>query len=221
LKTPITTVKLYLQVLEKMAKQNKDRETAGHLSKLEIQIDKLTRLVSDLLDLSKIQAGKLELSMKSFDLDDMVGETAEMLQRTVESHLFVLRLGSKRRIRGDRDRLSQVLINFLTNAVKYSPNGDTVIIKTGVKGGKAIVSVTDQGIGIPEEYRAKIFDRFFRIEGDRERTYSGFGIGLYISAEIVNRHGGEICVESMPGKGSTFSFSLPLAAEKKAKAKKR
>jgi PAS domain S-box-containing protein len=217
LKTPITTIKVYLQVLEKMAKKSRNANLASHLSKLDMHVDKLTRLVSDLLDLSKIQAGKLELEKSDFELDSLVRETVEMLQSTIDSHVLKLELAAGKKVHADRDRVSQVIMNLITNAVKYSPEAKKVTIKTFIKNGKAVVSVADLGIGISKEHQQKIFDRFFRVEGDHERTYPGFGIGLYISAEIVKRNGGEISVESAPGKGSTFSFSLPLAKQKTKK----
>ncbi|MEO6849639.1 MAG: ATP-binding protein, partial [Mucilaginibacter sp.] len=114
-------------------------------------------------------------------------------------------------IEADRDRIGQVLINFLTNAVKYSPEATLIKVSSVIEGDNVVVSVEDAGIGISKNDQAKIFERFFRVEGKNEQTYPGFGIGLFIASEIIERHGGKIGVKSEPGKGSVFYFSLPQA----------
>jgi signal transduction histidine kinase len=218
LKTPITTVKVYLQLLQKMVESGKSNKIGVHLEKMDSQVDKLTKLVSDLLDISKIQAEKLEFNKTNFKIDDLVREIVEMLKGTIPTHSIIKKLEAKRSAYGDRDRIGQVLINLITNAAKYSPKADRIVISTNVKNGFAIVSVQDFGIGISAEHQDKVFNRFFRVEGIHEKTYPGFGMGLFISAEIIHRHGGTISVASKPGKGSTFSFTVPL--EKKSFKKK-
>ena len=114
------------------------------------------------------------------------------------------------KVRADRDRIGQVVINLLTNARKYSPKNSKIIVKVQKNGTHAIVSVQDFGIGIAKPHQGRIFERFYQVTDVAEKTYPGLGIGLYISSEIVRRHNGKIWVESQKGKGSTFSFSIPL-----------
>jgi signal transduction histidine kinase len=114
-------------------------------------------------------------------------------------------------VRGDKDRIGQVLINFLTNAVKYSPESRNILVKTELNGNNVIVSVQDAGIGISKGDQQKIFERFYRVEGKNEKTFPGFGIGLFIAAEIIKKHNGTIGVDSQEGRGSTFYFSIPVS----------
>ena len=207
LKTPLTSVNLYLQMLERSIADEKNKK---FVSQSVNQINKLNTLISDLLDVAKIQSGKLMLRPSDFDLPDLIGEVAQIIQDTTDSHRLIIESEDleKRIISADRHRIEQVLINLLTNAVKYSPKSRKVILKVSVKNERFRVAVTDFGIGVPEEQQERIFSRFYRIE-ESGPSFSGLGIGLYISSEIINRHGGEIWVESQPGVGSTFIFELP------------
>lgn len=208
LKTPLTVIKANLQILEnKMQADNK----IDFVKKTLRQVNKLTDLISDLLDVSKIQSGKLDLNRTNFDLTQFLTEIVESIQQTTPNHDIVLNTHNKKLVaRGDKDRLEQVVINVLTNAIKYSPNAKKVTVDADVKDKNIIIRVKDEGIGIPQDDLDKVFTRFFRVRG-LASTFSGSGIGLYISSEIIKRHGGEIWVESETGKGSTFYFSIPLA----------
>ncbi|HUS00119.1 MAG TPA: PAS domain S-box protein [Chitinophagaceae bacterium] len=211
LKTPLTVIKANLQILEhKMHDDNK----VDFVNKTLNQVNKLTNLISDLLDVSKIQAGKLELNRSNFDLIPFLQEIVEDIQQTSSDHKIILNTHNKELVaRADKDRLEQVVVNLLTNAIKYSPNAKEVIVDAGIKDNNIIVSISDTGIGIPDDDMDKVFTRFFRVRG-LASTFSGSGIGLYISSEIIKRHGGEMWAESRIGKGSIFYFSIPSAPAK-------
>lgn len=213
LKTPLTSVNLYLQMLER---SQEDERNKKFVKQAVNQIGKLTSLVSDLLDVSKIQTGKLILRLSNFDLDELLNEVAVIiLETSSSSHAIEIDydLTAKKNITADRQRIEQVLINLLTNAVKYSPYSDKIMVKVIHNGDLVRVSVKDFGIGIPQAQQDKIFTRFYRIE-ELEPLYSGLGIGLYISSEIIARHGGKLWVESRQGEGSTFLFEIPVFPDK-------
>jgi PAS domain S-box-containing protein len=210
LKTPITTLKAFTQVLQKRFAQINDEVSVRFLDKMHEQVDRLTDLVSDLLDLSRIQSGQLDLDKQNFNLSKLVEDTVENIQNTSLKHKIEVESAGQPELKGDKDRIGQVLTNLLVNAIKYSPKGDKVKVKVIPNGNKVVVSVQDYGIGISKTHQQKIFDRFYRAAGANEKTFPGLGIGLFISAEIVRRHGGNIWVESVKRKGSTFFFSLPL-----------
>jgi two-component system CheB/CheR fusion protein len=181
------------------------------LSKVDAQINKLTTLISDLLDVKKIENGQLQYKEEKFDFNELVKEIIEETSRVITRHRIVQNLGKSQMVVGDRNKLGQVIINFMDNAGKYSSENSEIIIHTNQEGNCVVFSVQDHGIGIPVEQQKKVFDRFFRVSGDRENTYAGLGLGLYISAELIKRHNGTIGVESVVGKGSTFYFKIPIA----------
>lgn len=231
LKTPITSMKIFAQMLkrrfERASAAEGDgpvrelaRDAARQLSRLDDQLDKLTELVRDLLDVSKIDAGKLAYSMEEVDMNLLVRETVEDLQRVADRHTIEVKGRADIHVIADRERIRQVLTNLITNAVKYSPEATRIIVAVSSKGGKpgstapgeVVVCVQDFGIGIPRSAQHRIFERFFQVTDSGavgQDTYPGLGLGLYISSQIVKRHGGSISVESDPGKGSTFCFRLP------------
>lgn len=210
LKTPVTSIKAYTQILQHRFQKAGDMKSAEMVGKMDAQIDKLTSLIGDLLDVTKIEGGKLQFHEGLFDFNELIGEIVEEVQRTTARHTLVQQLAKSRTIAGDRDRIGQVITNFLSNAIKYSPHADTIIIKT--KTGKESVTfcVQDFGCGISKEDQEKVFERFYRIIASDQKTNPGLGLGLYIASEIIKRHNGKIWVESEKGKGSTFCFSLPL-----------
>ncbi|MEO8824001.1 MAG: ATP-binding protein [Ginsengibacter sp.] len=208
LKTPVTSLKAYTQILQSTFDENKNIQAVEMLSKMDKQVDKLTTLIVDLLDVTKIDKGELMFEMKEFDFNEMVKEIAEEMQRITKSHKIVLDLNHCDPIIGDRTRIGQVIVNFISNAIKYSPGGDQIIIKTSCGNYKVKLSVLDKGIGIPKEEQPNIFRRFFRVPGKSSYTFPGMGLGLYISSEIIRRHDGRIFFESEEGKGSSFSFEI-------------
>ncbi len=210
LKTPVTSVKAYAQVLEKRFSKAGDGESAELIKKMDAQLDKLTSLIGDLLDASKIESGKLQFHKNLFDFNDVVKEVVEEMQRTTVKHKIHLELGETKSIYGDRDRIGQVLVNLLTNAIKYSPNADKIIVRSVAKKDEIMLSVKDFGIGISPDGITRVFEQFYRVTSNEEEVFPGMGLGLYVSSEIVKRHHGKIWVESEKGKGSTFYFTLPL-----------
>jgi signal transduction histidine kinase len=178
------------------------------LSKMDKQVDKLTTLIVDLLDVTKIDKGEMVFEREEFDFNDMVREIAEEMQRTTKNHKIILDLNPCDPIKGDRNRIGQVIVNFISNAIKYSPQKDMIIIKTSCENNKVRLSVKDNGVGIPKEEQPNIFKRFYRVADKRNYTFPGMGLGLYNSSEIIKRHDGQIFFESDEGKGSTFSFEI-------------
>ncbi len=206
LRTPITTIKGYLQLLEDHAETEVAKDFLGKALR---QVNKLNRLISDLLDVTKIQAGKLEYNFVACRLLPLVRETAETINQINLSHSIECILPSEDLvIMADGAKIEQVLINFLNNAVKYSPAADKIILTVKKEERRVVISVRDFGIGIPEQQLQNIFQRYYRV--DPAISISGLGIGLYISKEIIDRHGGAVWVESREGEGSIFYFSMPL-----------
>jgi two-component system CheB/CheR fusion protein len=209
LKTPITSLKAVLQMIERMvAGKDEMKQLYVFVQKGIKQVDKLTDLIKDLLEVTKIQAGKLELKKTHFELDELVKDCCEDSQILSEKHHIGIEGDKGVTVYADRNRLEQVIINLISNAIKYSPNADKVVINVAKTGNDIKVAITDFGIGIPKETLPFLFDRFYRVDEVSQR-YSGLGLGLYISAEIVKRHHGEIGINSTPGKGSTFWFTIP------------
>ena len=180
-----------------------------YLVRMGDQIDRLTNIINELLDVSRIQTGRLELNLEPTSLRNLIEETCENIQATVVDHKIKCYGDELDIINIDKYRTGQVLVNLLTNAVKYSPSGGEVEMEYKNRPDDVLVSVRDQGIGIPEEYHDRIFERFYRVYDKNEKTFPGLGMGLYISSEIIKKHGGRIWVESKEGEGSTFYFTLP------------
>jgi signal transduction histidine kinase len=208
LKTPITSIKAYTQVLQRRFAQANEQTSADLLTKMDNQIDKLTKLVGDLLDVSKIETGKLEYNMTDFSPKELVNEVVEELSRTSEKHLIRTSVTNKHDVYGDKYRIGQVLSNLVENAIKYSPSGGKIHLRVSDRGDEVIFSVRDEGIGIGKRDQQKVFERFFRT--GENKVAPGFGLGLFISSEIVKNHQGKLWVESKKGVGSTFIFSLPV-----------
>jgi len=167
-------------------------------------------LITDLLDISRIQTGKIRITKEPFSLFALVKETVEGIQGTTRIHTIITRQNYEKDIFADRYRIYQVLVNLLTNAIKYSPKGGTIVISTAKKQKEVVISVTDFGIGIDKKYQRKIFEKLYQVTDTKEKTFPGLGIGLFISREIIARHGGRLWVESKKGKGSTFFFTVPI-----------
>ncbi|NJY61817.1 PAS domain S-box protein [Salinimicrobium sp. CDJ15-81-2] len=221
LKTPVTSIKGYVQLLLNMLQPVEDKLPAGiplktSLERIDNQVIRLTRLISEMLDLSRLEENKLELNKDVFSLNELIDQTVQDIKLTNTQHQMTVFHTCRAEVEADRDRIGQVLINFITNAIKYSPESRNIeihIIEAAPN--KVGVSVRDQGIGIDKKYHKNIFKRFYRIGGVNEETYSGFGIGLYLANEIIERHNGSIEVKSRKGTGSDFCFKLSAVSIEK------
>jgi signal transduction histidine kinase len=168
-----------------------------------------------LLDISKLEGGRLQFHEDYFDFDEVVDEIIEQVQRTTDAHTIIKKGVTTKKVFGDKERVGQVITNLLTNAIKYSPGTQEIQVISSFKNGSIQLAVKDYGMGIPPDKISHVFERFYRVSSEAHDTVPGMGIGLYISAEIIKRQKGKIWVESRPGKGSTFYFSLPIPEKKK------
>lgn len=207
LKTPLTTLNGYLQILNRV---NTDNHNRKYIDKSLRQVSKLTALVNGLLDISRIEAGRLQLLISQFDLKEMILEAIAAAGQTPGKHQIGLETALKKcKVNADGQRIKQVLNNLLANAIKYSPAGGKISVQLGLSGNEVKIGVQDHGIGIAGDQLTDVFSRFYRV-ADPSHHISGLGIGLYLSREIINRHEGKMWAESELGKGSTFWFTLPL-----------
>jgi signal transduction histidine kinase len=210
LKTPVTSLKAYTQLLLMDAAESGDVHTEQILEKMHAQINKLTALITGLLDSSKVQTGQMAYDKQIFPMETLITETIDELKLQHSEHQLILKSNSNAEIFADRERIKQVLKNLLSNAVKYASKSKEIIVELIQHQDKIICSVKDFGHGIVEDEIDKIFHRFYRITGNKLHTYPGLGLGLYISKEIIQNHSGKMWVESQKGEGSTFYFELPL-----------
>lgn len=216
LNTPVTSIKGHVQLLQSIY-EGDDKKISDSkvivrpsLQSISKQVSKLTWLISELLDLSKIETGKFELYKTKFDPAALVEEAIQEVKHLAPGHTFTMRNGFTGVLYADKERIAQVLLNLFTNAIKYSPGANHIEISLQGNHEHISVSIKDEGIGIDKKDQQKIFERFYRVEGKSEQTYPGFGIGLFIASEIIRRHQGTLGVESEKGKGAVFTFTLPL-----------
>ena len=213
LRTPLTTISLLAETAAR------DAETASprlrdRISKIEVETGHLTQMVNELLDLSKIESGTAQLLLDDVDMIRLARATAERLRLFAERQGLRIEMDVPDRVapvRGDEDRLGQVLVNLLHNAVKFSPDGGVIVVGVREEEGRVRVWVGDPGIGVPRPDLARIFERFYKVDRARVRGRGGTGLGLSISRHVVESHGGRIWAESEEGAGSTFIFTVPLA----------
>lgn len=209
LKTPLTSVKGYVQLLERSIDKGDIPTVKKHLEKAQVQLDKLNALIADLLDISKIESGKLKFNKKHFDLNLLLDSIVEVMNQSNPEFNMIRTGGITSEVFADEMRIEQVIVNFLTNAIKYAPGTTEIHINVSEEQGHAIVAVRDFGIGIDMEQQKHVFDKFYRVE-ETAIHFQGLGIGLYISAEIIRRHSGTVGVKSIFGEGSEFHFRIPL-----------
>jgi two-component system CheB/CheR fusion protein len=208
LKTPLTSLKGYIQLLEYV--DNLPQEASTYISKAVTSVNKLQHLIDELLDASKIEAGKLKFNKEILNLTDLVDMCIENSNCMYQTRQIQKELTPGIKVSGNAERLEQVLMNLISNAVKYSPQNKEIIVRAKTNINSAIVSVTDFGVGMSDSDQQKIFERFYRVDGHESST-PGLGVGLYIASKIIQEHGGQITVKSKLHQGSVFSFSLPLA----------
>jgi len=210
LKTPLTSLNALVQVANARLKHSGDSFLANAMEKANQQVKRMTTMVNGFLNVSRLESGKIPIEKHLFDMEPLLNEMIAEATMTVSSHIINLTDCHNIAVYADREKIGSVISNLISNAVKYSPKGKNIKIACIKEDNEVIVCVKDEGMGIKSEDLGKIFDRYYRVEAEHTRHISGFGIGLYLSAEIIRRHNGRIWAESQTGKGSTFYFSLPL-----------
>ena len=210
LKTPLTALKAYVQMLNNWAKKQKDNFTIGALSKVEKQVKKMLNMINSLLHLSGAEVGKIHLNKTEFILNELMTEVVEETLFITSAHNIIMAPCEIVKVTADREKIEQVLVNLLSNAAKYSGKDLPIEIGCVIQGKNIEVSIRDQGLGIAKKDITKLFLPHYRVQSKETEKIAGFGIGLYLCSEIVNRHHGKIWVESELGKGSNFKFTLPL-----------
>lgn len=214
LRTPVTSIKGYTQLAKMLIKENDLHTSEEYLDIALDQIDRMSRLILELLDVSRIETGRLEIRREPIPWAHFVRDIVHRHHTAISDRRFHVSIPDDDRVvTGDRDRLEQVLGNLMENAVKYSPEGSDVTVTVEDKGDSFVTTVCDRGIGIPADELAQVFERFHRGRHVSSTNYGGLGLGLYITKQIVERHGGTIWVESKEGQGTTFYFSLPANEE--------
>ncbi|MGZ5473834.1 MAG: sensor histidine kinase, partial [Thermoanaerobaculia bacterium] len=212
LRTPVTSIKGYTQLAKMLIKEGDLNTSEEYLEIALDQIDRMSRLILELLDVSRIETGRLEIRREPIAWPQFVRDVVHRHHTAVSDRRFHLSVPDNGKIvTGDRDRLEQVLGNLLENAVKYSPEGSDVTVTVEERNDTLITAVCDRGIGIPADELNQVFERFHRGRQVSSTNYGGLGLGLYITKQIIERHGGSIWVESKEGNGTTFFFSLPAA----------
>lgn len=213
LKTPLTSLSAYVQLLQYKSKQTDNVFSAQILDKINIQMKKMSIMIDGFLNVSLLESGKILLNKTNFNLTALVKTIAEETRMVSPSH-FIQVLGPEELIvHADMEKIGSVVNNLIGNALKYSRKESLIAIKCEIQDDYAVVSVEDEGLGIRENDLPRLFDRFYRVESPDTKTIAGFGVGLYICAEVIERHNGKIWVESKVGKGSIFYFSLPFSTE--------
>ncbi len=215
LRTPLTTISLLAETASRDAESASPR-LRDRISKIEVETGHLTQMVNELLDLSRIESGTAQLLLDDVDLVRVARSTAERLRLFAERQGLRIEMDVPDRVspvRGDEDRLGQVLINLLHNAVKFSPNGGEIVVGVREDEGEVRVWVRDPGVGVPRADLSRIFERFYKVDRARVRGRGGTGLGLSIARHVVESHGGRIWAESEEGAGSTFTFTVPLARD--------
>lgn len=208
LKTPMTSIKGYIQILKLIHEESTDLNLIHSLDKMDTQVNKLTHLIDDLLDTTRIGKDGLKTDLKKCSLPELIENAIDEVRIVSDREISFQCDKPKIYVMADAEKFGQVILNLITNAIKYSPGGEKINIRTQTGKGHAVIYISDKGIGIPLHAQKKIFEKFYRVSGKNEETFPGLGIGLYIANEILKKHGSRISVKSKPGKGSTFYFSL-------------
>jgi signal transduction histidine kinase len=212
LKTPVASIKGFTQMLARWTPAQRAEREEMALATLDRQCDRLTRLVEDLLAVSRLATGRLDLRRQSVDLTALAADAVERTAGLAGRRRLTLTAPPSLSLVADRDRIDQVLVNLLANAIKFSLDGSPIDVTIAVAEAEAVVRVRDRGVGIPADKQDQVFERFYRAHADTPHDAGGMGIGLHFSREVVERHGGRMWFESREGKGSTFAFALPLAS---------
>jgi signal transduction histidine kinase len=212
LRTPLTAIRMFAETL-RMGRSRDERTREEYLETIVNESERLTRLVDNVLDFSRIERGKKTYSMKPAPLEDVVRNAARAVQYPLAQQGFRLNTSvddGLPPIKADADGLQQAILNLLTNAMKYSGDSREIELRLRRVRGMASIEVTDHGIGIPADEQERIFDKFYRVSTRENQLLPGTGLGLTLVRHVVDAHGGVVKVESAPGRGSTFSIHLPL-----------
>lgn len=210
LRTPLASIRVFTEILKRAVSKFQDEKIDQYLSKIDEKTGSLARLIDDLLDLTRIRENKLDLFYEMVNFDDFLDGVIEDVQFMSPTHRIRKEGKLEKDVVFDKNRMAQVIINLLKNAIKYSPAAEKIIVKVSEKNGSVQVSVQDFGIGVPRADHKKIFDIFYRVSSGLRKGVEGFGVGLFISSEIIKKHGGQIWLKSQKGKGSTFFISFPI-----------
>ena len=210
LKTPLTTIKAYGQIAENMLEKKDAQTELAIIKKMGKQVDRLATLIEDLLDITKIHKGKMIYNEEIFDFTELVNEAIDDMQKISTHHVIEFIDGESAKVFGDKDKIGQVINNLISNAIKYSPSANKIVVRSELEVGGIHLSVEDFGIGISPDHQKHVFEQFYRVTEENELTFPGMGIGLYICEEIIKRQGGKIWVDSVKGKGSVFHILLPV-----------
>ncbi|QBD76396.1 MEKHLA domain-containing protein [Ktedonosporobacter rubrisoli] len=209
LKTPLTSQKMFLQLLQREVAQLPNSKMEQYVVRILKQNERMNQLVNEMLTIARLEAGQLQLKKAPCLLIDCVKEVLNELALAFPTHQVIVEGTHSRAVTIDKKRISEVITNLLMNAVKYSPKANRIVVSLSEDAARVTLSVQDFGIGIAKADQKRIFEKFFRVSGESEQTYPGFGMGLYIASEIVAQHQGKLWVESTLGKGTTFHLSLP------------
>jgi len=209
LKTPLTSIKMLVDVLKMQNKKNGDEKSVAIIEKVESQVNRLNDMMASFTNVYKLQTGNTELNKVSINVNKLVTDVVETFQLISETHSIKLLGTAHKKLSADKERLEQVLINLISNAIKYSPEADKIVVKIKEDKENLIISIQDFGIGIPKDQQTKIFNRFYRVKSTDKETVEGLGLGLFISSEIVKEHNGNIKIKSEKNKGTTFTIALP------------
>lgn len=210
LKTPLASQKMFLQLMQRELAKSPDSKLEHYVARILKQNERMNNLVYEMLTIARLEAGQLQLKVSLCLLTDCVQEILNDLAPAFPSHQVIFEGTQTQLVAIDKERMSEVITNLVTNAVKYSPQANRIVIRFTEDSNTVTLSVQDFGIGIAQADQKRIFDKFFRVSGESEQTYPGFGMGLYIASEMVAKHQGKLWVESAPGKGATFFLSLPV-----------
>ncbi len=215
LRTPLASIKAFTEILKRRSIKNKDSLSEEYLQKIDEKTITLTRLVNDLLDVARIRQGKLDFYYELFSVDEFIKDVIRDIKLTVPAYNLILKGSVRKEMVADKNRISQIVINLVKNAAKYSPHNKNIIIRVAKRDESVLLSVQDFGVGIPKNAHKKIFDIFYRIDNKTKKRVYGLGVGLFITSQIVKMHGGKIWLKSKVNSGSTFFVSLPLLPKKK------
>lgn len=209
LKTPLTSIKGYIQVLERSIDQSDTATVKSRLNKVQQQVEKLNVLVADLLDISKIESGRLKFNLNYFSFDNLLDNILDVMAQAYPDFKIARNGLAGQNIFGDEMRIEQVILNFITNAIKYSPGTKEIQTFVNLCDDKIYFSVKDFGIGMSKEHQQKVFNKFYRVEETSHR-FQGLGLGLFICENVIKGHKGTIGVISKQGEGSEFYFYIPI-----------